>query len=173
MIQVIFNVFWYFKPILILTWHELGTCSLETDLSVPGTGSHLVEMSKTCMTWLDWIDSLIHMIDWVITQCDDSEKNCRTVLLWCFMIHASWHYMSWSCEISFNWLWVIFRSKIRSINVPMSKSIFGIHDCRCREDLYKLGSLSQETCYVMLCDIVDNTISELCVISSFLLNDLS
>jgi hypothetical protein len=44
-------------------WHELGTCSFETDLSVPGTGSHLVEMPKTCTTWPDWIDSLIHIID--------------------------------------------------------------------------------------------------------------
>ena len=32
MIQVIFNVFWYFELILILMWHELGTCSFETEL---------------------------------------------------------------------------------------------------------------------------------------------
>jgi hypothetical protein len=48
-------------------WHELGTVPLKQNLPVPGTNSHLVEipkkLPKTCTTWLEWIDSSIHMID--------------------------------------------------------------------------------------------------------------
>jgi hypothetical protein len=47
-------------------WHELGTVPLKQNLPVPGTSLHLVEipkkLSKTCTTWLEWIDSSIHMI---------------------------------------------------------------------------------------------------------------
>ena len=47
----------YFKLILILILHELGTCFLEIDLSVLGTDLHLVERLNICTTFPDWNDS--------------------------------------------------------------------------------------------------------------------
>ena len=126
--------------ILILTLHELGTCFPEVDLSVPSTEFHLMEMSKICTILPDW-NASSDSYDWSSyssdfkswinlerTECDASKRNYRTgfyyVYLY-FIVYASWHFMSWSCELNFSKLWVIFGSKIRSINVPMSKSIFG------------------------------------------------
>ena len=124
---------------MILTLHELGTCFLEAYLSVPSTVLHLVEMSKICTILLDWNASsnsydlssysshFKSRINLERTKCDDSKKNYSTdfyyVYLY-FIVHASWHFVSWSCELNFNKLWVIFGSKIRSTNVPMSNSIF-------------------------------------------------
>jgi len=112
---------------LILTLHELGTCFLEADLSVPSTDLHDIARLECHFRFICYSSDMKSRINLERTQCDESKRNYRTNFYYdylYFIVHASWHFVSWSCELNFNKLWVIFRSKIHSINVPMSKSIF-------------------------------------------------